>query len=137
MTTFTYHANMNGVTPLNNIEYNQNLLILLHMKKIEAIIKPFKLDETKDALEDLGIENIIISDVRLVGQRNEKPSIYEGGEYVIDALPKTKIEFLLDDSKVDDVLEHISSILSTGRNGDGYLSVYNIDSVVHFTPSPQ
>ena len=100
------------------------------MKKIEAIIKPFKLDEVRDALENAGIENIVITDVRLFGQKSDKSSMYEEGEYVIDALPKIKLECLLEDQMVETIQKVITDVLESGRKGDGSITLYDVHNFV-------
>ncbi len=100
------------------------------MNKIEAIVKPFKLDEIKDALHDKGIVDLVISDVRIFGQKNEKSEVYEGGEYIIDSLPKVKLELLLPVEKTSLAIDVIKSIADTGRNGDGYITIYSVEKII-------
>ncbi|NOT54987.1 MAG: P-II family nitrogen regulator [Deltaproteobacteria bacterium] len=100
------------------------------MKKIEAIIKPFKLDDVKEALSKLGIHGMTISEVKGFGRQKGHTELYRGAEYVVDFLPKVKIELLLDDSQVDKVAEAIIATARTGRIGDGKIFIFPVDDVV-------
>ncbi len=100
------------------------------MKKVEAIIKPFKLDEVKEALAKEGIQGMTVSEVKGFGRQKGHTELYRGAEYVVDFLPKIKIELVLDDSKAERAAEVISSIARTGRIGDGKIFVLPIDEVI-------
>ncbi len=100
------------------------------MKKIEAIIKPFKLDEVKDALNQIGILGLTVSEVKGYGRQRGHTELYRGAEYAVDFLPKIKIELVTEDSQFDEVIKTISSKAQTGRIGDGKIFVYNIESVI-------
>jgi nitrogen regulatory protein P-II 1 len=100
------------------------------VKKIEAIIKPFKLDEVKEALTKAGIEGMTISEVKGFGRQRGHSELYRGAEYVVDFLPKVKLELLVDDSRVSDVAETIRVAAATGRIGDGKIFIVNIDDAV-------
>ena len=100
------------------------------MKKIEAIIKPFKLDEVKDALNQIGILGLTVSEVKGYGRQRGHTELYRGAEYAVDFLPKIKIELVIEDSQFDEVIKTISSKAQTGRIGDGKIFVYNIESVM-------
>ncbi|MCX8083456.1 MAG: P-II family nitrogen regulator [Calditerrivibrio sp.] len=100
------------------------------MKKIEAIIKPFKLDEVKEKLTEIGIRGITISEVKGFGRQKGHTELYRGAEYVIDFIPKIKIELVLPDEMVDDAVRVIAETARTGRIGDGKIFVSSIDSVV-------
>ncbi len=100
------------------------------MKKIEAIIKPFKLDDVKEALSKLGIHGMTISEVKGFGRQKGHTELYRGAEYVVDFLPKVKIELLLDDSQADEVTEAIIATARTGRIGDGKIFILPVDDVV-------
>jgi nitrogen regulatory protein P-II 1 len=100
------------------------------MKKIEAIIKPFKLDEVKEALAKVGIQGLTVSEVKGFGRQKGHTELYRGAEYVVDFLPKVKIEMLLDDVKVPQVVEVIKDAARTGRIGDGKIFVLPVDEVV-------
>ncbi len=100
------------------------------MKKIEAIIKPFKLDEVKDALVEIGIGGMTVTEVRGFGQQKGHTEIYRGTEYVIDFLPKVKIEVVVKDEDVEKVIETIMKTAQTGRVGDGKIFVIPIEEVV-------
>jgi nitrogen regulatory protein P-II 1 len=100
------------------------------MKKIEAIIKPFKLDDVKEALSKLGIHGMTISEVKGFGRQKGHTELYRGAEYVVDFLPKVKIELLLDDSQVDEVAEAIIATARTGRIGDGKIFILPVNDAV-------
>ncbi|MGB9874304.1 MAG: P-II family nitrogen regulator [Hydrogenobacter sp.] len=100
------------------------------MKKVEAIIKPFKLDEVKDALVEIGIGGMTVTEVRGFGQQKGHTEIYRGTEYVIDFLPKVKIEVVVKDEDVEKVIETIAKTAQTGRVGDGKIFVIPIEEVV-------
>ncbi len=100
------------------------------MKKIEAIIKPFKLDEVKEALTKEGVEGMTISEVKGFGRQRGHSELYRGAEYVVDFLPKVKLELLVDDDNVPAVAETIRAAASTGRIGDGKIFIVDIDDAV-------
>lgn len=100
------------------------------MKKVEAIIKPFKLDEVKDALSDLGVAGITVTEVRGFGRQKGHKEIYRGAEYVVDFLPKIKIEAVVDDSLTERVVEAIQEAANTGKIGDGKIFVMPVEEVI-------
>lgn len=100
------------------------------MKLITAIIKPFKLQEVKEALVDAGIEGLTISEVKGYGRQKGHTELYRGAEYAVDFLPKIKIELIVLDELVKDVIEVIKSKAHTGRIGDGKIFISNIDEVI-------
>jgi nitrogen regulatory protein P-II 1 len=100
------------------------------MKKIEAIIKPFKLEEIKDALNEIGVQGMTITEVKGFGRQKGHTELYRGSEYVVDFIPKIKIEIVTSDSVVEKVLEVIETKGKTGKIGDGKIFVYNIDEAV-------
>lgn len=100
------------------------------MKKIEAIIKPFKLDEVKEALSDVGISGITVTEAKGFGRQKGHTELYRGAEYVVDFLPKVKIEIVLDDAILDRAIEAIQQAAHTGRIGDGKIFVSPIDEVI-------
>ncbi|GAB1534567.1 P-II family nitrogen regulator [Geovibrio sp. ADMFC3] len=100
------------------------------MKKIEAIIKPFKLDDVKEKLTEVGIRGITISEVKGFGRQKGHTELYRGAEYVIDFIPKIKIEVVLPDQMVDDAVNIIMESAKTGRIGDGKIFVTPIDQIV-------
>jgi nitrogen regulatory protein P-II 1 len=100
------------------------------MKKVEAIIKPFKLDEVKDALVEIGIGGMTVTEVRGFGQQKGHTEIYRGTEYVIDFLPKVKIEIVVKDEDVEKVIQTIMKTAQTGRVGDGKIFVIPVEEVV-------
>ncbi|MFN7065051.1 MAG: P-II family nitrogen regulator [Aquificaceae bacterium] len=100
------------------------------MKKVEAIIKPFKLDEVKDALVEIGIGGMTVTEVRGFGQQKGHTEIYRGTEYVIDFLPKVKIEVIVRDEDVEKVVQTIMKTAQTGRVGDGKIFIIPIEDVI-------
>ncbi len=100
------------------------------MKKIEAIIKPFKLEEVKDALGDVGIEGMTVSEVKGFGRQKGHTEIYRGSEYTVDFLPKIKIELVLTDNLVDTAINAIVKAAKTGKIGDGKLFIYPIEQAI-------
>ena len=100
------------------------------MKKVEAIIKPFKLDEVKEALNDIGVLGITVSEVKGFGRQKGHTELYRGAEYVVDFLPKVKIEIVIDDELLEEALTCIENSAKTGRIGDGKIFVTNIEQSV-------
>ena len=100
------------------------------MNKIEAIIKPFKLDEVKEALADVGVLGLTVTEVKGFGRQKGHTELYRGAEYVVDFLPKVKIEIVLADEMVAKALEAIERAAKTGRIGDGKIFVSTVDEVV-------
>src|SRR3972149_9782168 len=100
------------------------------MKKIEAIIKPFKLDEVKEALNDIGIKGITVSEVKGFGRQKGHTELYRGTEYVVDFLPKIKMEIVVREDMVAQVVETIVEKARTGRIGDGKVFIHPVDEVV-------
>ena len=100
------------------------------MKKVEAIIKPFKLDDVKEALHDLGIKGLTVTEAKGFGRQKGHTELYRGAEYVVDFLPKVKIEVVVDDALLDRALEAIQHAAHTGRIGDGKIFVAAIDDVI-------
>jgi nitrogen regulatory protein P-II 1 len=100
------------------------------MKKIEAIIKPFKLDDVKEALSEVGIQGITVSEVRGFGRQKGHTELYRGAEYIVDFLPKIKIDVVLDDDLVDRAVEAIVQAARTGRIGDGKIFVVPVETVI-------
>jgi len=100
------------------------------MKKIEAIIKPFKLDEVKEALQELGVQGMTVLEAKGYGRQKGHTELYRGAEYVVDFLPKIKIEVVVDDGQLAGALEAIQTAARTGRIGDGKIFVSEITEVV-------
>jgi len=100
------------------------------VKKIEAIIKPFKLDEVKEALHDVGVSGITVTEARGFGRQKGHTELYRGAEYVVDFLPKVKLEVVVDDPLAERVVEAIQNAAQTGRIGDGKIFVSTIDTAV-------
>jgi nitrogen regulatory protein P-II 1 len=100
------------------------------MKLVEAIIKPFKLDEVKDALNEIGIEGITVSEVKGFGRQKGHTELYRGAEYVVDFIPKIKMELVVADELVAKVVETIETAAKTGRIGDGKIFVIPLDEAV-------
>jgi len=100
------------------------------MKKIEAFIKPFKLDDVVDALSEIGVEGISITEVRGFGRQKGRTEIYRGAEYVVDFLPKLKLEIVINDSLLKAALEAIKTSAHTGKVGDGKVFVFDVESAL-------
>jgi nitrogen regulatory protein P-II 1 len=100
------------------------------MKKIEAIIKPFKLDEVKEALQDAGIQGLSVIEVKGFGRQKGHTELYRGAEYVVDFLPKVKIEVVLDDDQVDAAIEAIVDAAKTNKIGDGKIFVSPVEQAI-------
>ena len=100
------------------------------MKKIEAIIKPFKLDEVKDALNQIGLKGITVLEAKGFGRQKGHTELYRGAEYVVDFLPKVKIEVVMEDALVERAIEAIQHAAHTGRIGDGKIFVSTIDEAI-------
>ena len=100
------------------------------MKKIEAIIKPFKLDEVREALSELGVSGLTVTDVKGFGRQKGHTELYRGAEYVVDFLPKVKLEVVVDDDQVERVVDAITNAARTGRIGDGKIFVSPIEMAV-------
>jgi nitrogen regulatory protein P-II 1 len=100
------------------------------MKKIEAIIKPFKLDEVKEALQEIGLQGITVTEAKGFGRQKGHTELYRGAEYVVDFLPKVKLELVLGDEMVDKAIEAIIGSAKTGRIGDGKIFVSNVEEAV-------
>jgi len=100
------------------------------MKKIEAVIKPFKLDEVREALSDLGINGLTVTEVKGFGRQKGHTELYRGAEYVVDFLPKVKVEVILADDLVDRAIESIVNAARTGKIGDGKIFVTAVEQVV-------
>lgn len=100
------------------------------MKKIEAVIKPFKLEDVKDALAEIGVTGMTVSEVKGYGRQKGHSELYRGAEYVVDFLPKVKMEMVVDDDQVDQVVNTVVEAARTGKIGDGKIFVSDIDKIV-------
>ena len=100
------------------------------MKKIEAIIKPFKLDEVKEALQEIGVQGITVTEAKGFGRQKGHTELYRGAEYVVDFLPKVKVEIVVPDERVEPAVESIQKAARTGRIGDGKIFVLNIEEAI-------
>jgi nitrogen regulatory protein P-II 1 len=100
------------------------------MKKIEAIIKPFKLDDVKQALSDIGLQGMTITEVKGYGRQKGHKEIYRGAEYLVDFIPKIKIEIVVPSERLSDVLETIQKSANTGKIGDGKIFVMPLEEVI-------
>ena len=100
------------------------------MKKIEAVIKPFKLDEVKEALHEVGIRGITVTEAKGFGRQKGHTELYRGAEYVVDFLPKVKLEIILEDALTERAIEAIQQAAKTGRIGDGKIFVTPVDEVI-------
>ncbi|MGB5215545.1 MAG: P-II family nitrogen regulator [Anderseniella sp.] len=100
------------------------------MKKIEAIVKPFKLDEVKEALQEVGLQGITVTEAKGFGRQKGHTELYRGAEYIVDFLPKVRIEIVLDDGLVDQAVEAILQAARTGRIGDGKIFISTVDEAI-------
>ena len=100
------------------------------MKKIEAIVKPFKLDEVKEALHEIGLQGITVTEAKGFGRQKGHTELYRGAEYVVDFLPKVKIEIVLEDSMVEKAIEAINKSAKTGKIGDGKIFIADLTEVI-------
>ena len=100
------------------------------MKKIEAIIKPFKLDEVKSAVHELGVQGLTVSEVKGFGRQKGHTELYRGAEYVVDFLPKLKLEIVVADDQAESVVEAIVVAASTGKIGDGKIFVLSVENAI-------
>ncbi len=100
------------------------------MKMVSAIIKPFKLDEVREALSDIGVQGMTVTEIKGFGRQKGHTELYRGTEYVVDFLPKVKLEIAVDDAIVDQVIELISRTANTGKIGDGKIFIYSLENVV-------
>ena len=100
------------------------------MKKIEAIIKPFKLDEVKEALQEAGVQGLSVTEVKGFGRQKGHTELYRGAEYVVDFLPKVKLEVIVEDSMAERVVEAIAAAAQTGRIGDGKIFVIPVETAL-------
>ncbi|MFO0753293.1 MAG: P-II family nitrogen regulator [Thermodesulfovibrionales bacterium] len=107
------------------------------MKKIEAIIKPFKLDEVKDALNEIGIQGMTVTEVKGFGRQKGHTELYRGAEYVVDFIPKIKIEIVTSDALAPKVVDTIEKSAKTGKIGDGKIFVYPIEEVIRIRTGEQ
>jgi nitrogen regulatory protein P-II 1 len=105
------------------------------MKKIEAIIKPFKLDEVKEALQEVGLQGITVTEAKGFGRQKGHTELYRGAEYVVDFLPKVKVEVVVADETVESAMEAIRNAAQTGRIGDGKIFVSSIEEVIASVPA--
>jgi len=100
------------------------------MKKIEAIIKPFKLDEVKDALNEIGIQGMTVTEVKGFGRQKGHTELYRGAEYIVDFIPKIKLEIVTSDDLAPKVVSTIEQVAKTGKIGDGKIFVYTVDEAI-------
>ncbi|MDU8923503.1 nitrogen regulatory protein P-II [Pasteurellaceae bacterium LIM206] len=100
------------------------------MKKIEAIIKPFKLDDVRESLSDIGITGMTVTEVRGFGRQKGHTELYRGAEYMVDFLPKVKLEIIVVDEQVEQCIEAIMDTAQTGKIGDGKIFVYDVERVI-------
>jgi len=100
------------------------------MKKIEAVIKPFKLDEVKEALQEVGLQGITVTEAKGFGRQKGHTELYRGAEYVVDFLPKVKIELVIEDSMLEKAVDAIKSAAHTGRIGDGKIFILPIEDAI-------
>jgi nitrogen regulatory protein P-II 1 len=109
----------------------------MRVKKIEAVIKPFKLDEVKEALHDVGVSGMTVTEVKGFGRQKGHTELYRGAEYVVDFLPKVKLEVVVEDGLATRVVEAIAAAARTGRIGDGKIFVLPVEDVVRIRTGEQ
>lgn len=107
------------------------------MKKVEAIIKPFKLDDVREALSEIGISGMTATEVKGFGRQKGHTELYRGAEYVVDFLPKVKIEIVVDDDRIDPCIEAITQAARTGKIGDGKIFVTAVEQVIRIRTGEQ
>jgi nitrogen regulatory protein P-II 1 len=107
------------------------------MKKIEAVIKPFKLDDVKEALQEIGLQGMTVVEAKGFGRQKGHTELYRGAEYVVDFLPKLKIEVVVDDGQLDAALEAIQKAATTGKIGDGKIFVLDVANVIRIRTGEQ
>jgi nitrogen regulatory protein P-II 2 len=107
------------------------------MKLISAIIKPFKLDEVRDAISEIGVEGITVSEVKGFGRQKGHTELYRGAEYQVDFLPKVKLEIAVNDDLVERLIEAITKAAHTGKIGDGKIFVYNLEQAIRIRTGEQ
>jgi nitrogen regulatory protein P-II 2 len=100
------------------------------MKLLTAIIKPFKLDDVRDALSEIGVQGLTVTEVKGFGRQKGHTELYRGAEYVVDFLPKTKIEVAIDDGMLESAIDAINKSANTGKIGDGKIFVYNLEQAI-------
>jgi nitrogen regulatory protein PII len=110
--------------------FNQAKRQRASMKLVTAIIKPFKLDDVREALSGIGVQGITVTEVKGFGRQKGHTELYRGAEYVVDFLPKVKLEIAVDDSLVDKVVEAICSTANTGKIGDGKIFIYDLERAI-------
>ena len=112
------------------IQYKNKISGDINMKRVEAVIKPFKLEDVKDALAEIGIDGMTVSEVKGYGRQKGHSELYRGAEYVVDFLPKIKMEMIIDDKDVDQVTSTIVEAARTGKIGDGKIFVSDIEQII-------
>jgi nitrogen regulatory protein P-II 1 len=121
-----------GTSPANGLTQRRDPMAARRssMKKIEAIIKPFKLDEVKEALQEVGVQGITVTEAKGFGRQKGHTELYRGAEYVVDFLPKVKIEIVINEDRQDASIEAIQKAARTGRIGDGKIFVLNVEEAI-------
>ena len=115
---------------LGKYAYNTRYFVSEHMKKVEAIIKPFKLDEVKEALQEIGVEGLTVLEAKGFGRQKGHTELYRGAEYIVDFLPKVKVEVVIPDQMLDPVIDAILAAAKTDKIGDGKVFVSTIDKAI-------
>ena len=100
------------------------------MKLITAVIKPFKLDDVREALADIGVQGITVTEVKGFGRQKCHTELYRGAEYVVDFVPKVKLEIAVDDNQVDSIIESLSKTANTGKIGDGKIFITSLEQII-------
>ena len=120
----------NNLKKLQKYSLHITKIYKINMKKIEAIVKPFKLDEVKEALSKIGVSGLTVFEVKGFGRQKGHTELYRGAEYVVDFLPKIKLEFIINDEILEEVIETIKSSAHTGKIGDGKIFISNIEEII-------
>ena len=131
-TNASANSSLIGIIPANRVglQGQLNINLVQRMKKIEAIIKPFKLDEVKEALHDIGISGITVTEAKGFGRQKGHTELYRGAEYVVDFVPKVKVEVILEADQAVRAVEAIKNAAHTGRIGDGKIFVSTVEEVI-------
>src|SRR5882724_3237989 len=125
-----YKGSISACTGKKAISWSRNSRTKTGMKKIEAIIQPFKLEEVKEALKAIGIDGMTITEVRGHGRQKGHKEVYRGQEYNVDLLPKVKIELVVGDSRADEVIKTLTAAARSGKIGDGKVFVYDVAEAI-------
>jgi nitrogen regulatory protein P-II 2 len=118
------------IWPRKRVDFGRLSEVYTYMKMVAAVIKPFKLDDVREALSDIGVQGITVTEVKGFGRQKGHTELYRGAEYVVDFLPKVKIELAIPDDLLDRVIEAIMNAAKTGKIGDGKIFVYELQQAI-------